>query len=143
MGKKKKFKSKKIHEYQRKRGNRPDLPSVRKRNIVLSYRYFDRSQGQNFKDWETNEILSLATDKLANLCQLTVHEATQQQIVKEYTQVDFPPNSNFTHPRQVPKGINWCSMHIQGKECVIGFFEENIFNIVFLDMNHEFWPSKK
>ncbi len=33
--------------------------------------------------------------------------------------------------------------HGQGKECIIGHFEDNIFHIVFLDKNHEFWISKK
>jgi hypothetical protein len=31
----------------------------------------------------------------------------------------------------------------KGKECVIGYFEDNIFQIVFLDKDHEFWKTKK
>lgn len=143
MGKKNKFNPRKKQDYQRKRGNRPDLSRKREKYIVLSFRYFDRSQGQNFKEWEENEILSTATEKLSSLCQMTVSQATHQQIVKVYTKVEFPPKSKFTYPKQVPDGVNWGSMHIQGKECVVGFFEDNVFNIVFLDMNHEFWPSKK
>lgn len=77
-------------------------------------------------------------DKLSGLCQMTMSQAIHQQMIKVYPKVDFPPNSNFTHPRHVPEKVTWESSHIQGKECVIGYVEENIFYIVFLDENNEF-----
>ena len=87
--------------------------------------------------------MALAISKLRDICQLTRVQATSQQIIKQYSNVDFPPNTAFEHPKHVLPDVVWCSMHIQGKECIIGHFEDNIFHIVFLDKNHEFWISKK
>lgn len=142
-GKQNKFKPRNAASYKRevksietKQGRKDPL-------IVLSFRDFDRNQGQRFEEWEQEQLLALAVGKLRELCQLTVREATTQQVIKQYTKVDFPPESGFVHPKHVLPDVTWCSMHIQGKECVIGFFEENIFQIVFLDKDHEFWKSKK
>lgn len=111
--------------------------------MVLSFRDFDRNQGQSFEEWEHEELLALALSKLQAVCGLTRSEATRQQIIKEYPKGEFPPRSDFVHPKHVPNDVAWCSMHIQGKECVIGYFEDNIFNIVFLDKDHRFWITEK
>ncbi len=143
MGRQNKFKEKKGDLYQRelkgielKQGRREPL-------IVLSFRDFDRNQGQDFEDWEKENLLALAINKLREICQLTRVQATTQQMIKQYSKVDFPPSTAFEHPKHVLPDVVWCSMHIQGKECIIGHFEDNIFHIVFLDKNHEFWISKK
>ncbi len=70
-------------------------------------------------------------------------EATRQQIIKEYLKGTFPDKSDFYHPKHIPEDIAWCSMHIQGKECVIGYFEDNVFYVVFLDKDHRFWITEK
>ncbi|MDM1557510.1 hypothetical protein [Chryseobacterium indologenes] len=111
--------------------------------IVLSLRNRDRNQGESYEEWQEEEILALAMMKLQEVCNLTKIEATSRQIIKEYPKGVFPPNSDFTHPRHIPDDISWCSMHIQGKECIIGYFEENIFYIVFLDKDHRFWITQK
>jgi hypothetical protein len=36
---------------------------------VLSFRDFDRNQGQGFEDWEKDQLLALAIEKLAAICQ--------------------------------------------------------------------------
>ena len=139
----KKFKSRKASSYNRKSRNLDDKSGRREPLMVFSFRDFDRNQGQNFKEWETEELLANACEKLAGISQLTIAQAVQQQIIKVYTKVDFPPNSEFTHPNHVPQGVKWASMHIQGKECIIGHFEDNVFQIVFLDKDHEFWKTEK
>lgn len=111
--------------------------------IALSFKDFDRNQGQSFKEWEDDNLLSLAMTKLQEICQLTLNEAKSKQIIKLYTKVGFPPESNFYHPKHVLPDVIWCSLHIQGKECVIGYFEDFIFHVIFLDKDHEFWITKK
>ncbi len=137
------FKARPNTSYQRKlKGS--DYRSGRKDPlIVFSLKNFDRNQGQSFVDWENEKILSLAIAKIQNICSLSRTEAIHQQIIKEYPKGVFPPKSDFKHPKHIPADIAWCSIHIQGKECVIGYFEDNIFYIVFLDKDHRFWISLK
>ncbi len=142
-GKQNKFKSRSAASYKREVKNTELRQGRKEPLIVLSLKDFDRNQGQSFKDWEIDELLALAISKLHEVCQLTVGQATAQQIIKPYTKVGFPPTSGFVHPKHILPDVIWCSMHIQGKECVIGYFEENIFYLVFLDKEHEFWISKK
>lgn len=142
-GKQNKFKSRSSASYKREVKNIELRQGRKEPLIVLSFKDFDRNQGQSFKEWEIDELLALAVSKLQEVCHLTVGQATAQQIIKPYTKVGFPPNSGFTHPRHILPDVIWCSMHIQGKECVIGYFEDNIFNVVFLDKEHQFWITKK
>lgn len=143
MGKHDKFKERSIASYKRELKGVETKQGRKEPLIVLSFRDFDRNQGQNFEEWEEEKLLALAISKLRDICQLTRVQATSQQIIKQYSNVDFPPNTVFEHPKHVLPDVVWCSMHIQGKECIIGHFEDNIFHIVFLDKNHEFWISKK
>jgi len=142
MGKQDKFKERNIASYKRELKGIETKQSGKEPLIVLSFRDFDRNQGQNFEEWEEEKLLALAINKLRDVCQLTRIQATTQQIIKQYS-VDFPTNTTFEHPKHVLPDVVWSSMHIQGKECIIGHFEDNIFHIVFLDKNHEFWISKK
>jgi hypothetical protein len=75
-------------------------------------------------------------EKLSAVCNKTVSQATAEQIIKPYTKVEFLPDSEFYHPKHIPDDVIWCNIHIKGKECVIGYFESNVFNVVFLDKNH-------
>jgi hypothetical protein len=111
--------------------------------IVLGFKDFDRNQGQSFEEWEDEKLLALAMNKLREVCQKTVVQAITEGVIKQYTKVSFPPESSFEHPKHILPDVTWCSMHIQGKECVIGYFEDNIFQVVFLDKNHEFWQTHK
>lgn len=133
MAKKDKFKEKKVSAaYKREIKGIPTKNGKKERLIVLSFKDFDRTQGQSFEDWEKDDLLALAVNRLREVCQLTVGQATAQQIIKPYTKVGFPPESIFVHPKHILPNVIWCSMHIQGKECVIGYFEDNIFHVVFL-----------
>lgn len=113
--------------------------SAKPKKIVFSFEMLDRNQGQSFEEWQTHNILALLCEKLAGISKLSVEEAKREQIIKEYPV--FPTKTEFTHPKHVPDDVLWASMHIQGKECVIGYFETNIFYIVFLDKEHEFWKT--
>lgn len=143
MGKQNKFQERKIGSYKRELKGIDTKSGKREPFIVLSFKDFDKNQGQDFNDWEENDLLALAVSKLQAVCALTRIEATNQNIIKEYPKGIFPPKSDFTHPKHISKDIAWCTMHIQGKECVIGYFEENVFYIVFLDKDHRFWITEK
>lgn len=137
MGKNDKFRERKSPRYKRefkeleiKQGRKDPL-------IVLSFKNFDAHQGQSFEAWQKEALLARALKKLQTLCQYSIPQARAEGILKMYNQ--FPPSSSFHHPKHIPADIQWCSMHIGNKPCVIGYFEDNIFHIVFLDKEHEFW----
>ena len=111
--------------------------------LVFSLRFLDKTQGESPEIWEDNKILSKALNKFQSLCSMTVVDATQQQILKIYG-TEIPKDSTFKHPRYLDDEIEWASIRIQGKERIIGFLESGfVFHIVFFDMEHGFYPSKK
>jgi len=132
-------------DLQRKSGELPQKNEGLKKpqKIVFGISLLDNLQGQDYEDWEENKFLSKALSKLQGLCSMTMNEAKQQQIIKEYTS-KIPEGSTFEHPKHIAEHINWASIRVQGKIRIIGFVEENyIFQIVFLDKEHEFYPSVK
>lgn len=144
MGKPDKFKPKrKASAYKRRLKGLNTRPDKKEPLIVLSFKNFDRNQGQSFKDWQNEELLALAVEKLRSLCEYNVVQAMNAGLLTIYTKVPFPPESGFVHPKHVPPDIEWTSMHVKGKPCVIGYFDDNIFHIVFLDKDHEFWITSK
>ena len=115
----------------------------RPRLLVFGFAMVDANQGQNYTTWETYQLLAKTLSRIQGLCTMTAAQAKQQQIIKEYGP-DLPSGSAFKHPQHIPPDIVWASIRIQGKERIIGYLEENfIFQVVFLDMEHEFYPSKK
>lgn len=122
-------------------GNLEERSGQPKRLIVFSFRYVDQSQGQTFADWEKDSLLSIAMERIRSVSNLSVEEIIGQKIIKTYAA--FPENTDFSHPKHVPMSVKWATFHIQGKECIIGFIDNNIFNVVFFDKDHRFWITKK
>lgn len=145
MGKNNRFRERHSKNY--KRGKK-SLPLRKdglkpKQCIVFSLRFLDKTQGESPEIWENNKILSKAINRFQGLCSMTVVDATQQQILKIYG-TEIPKDSCFKHPKYLDEDIEWASIRIQGKERIIGFLESGfVFHIVFFDMEHDFFPSKK
>jgi hypothetical protein len=76
--------------------------------------------------------------------QFSTQEALQDGCIKQYTKVDFPPDSEFTSPKHIID-ITWAVMHITNNsiEVVAGFLEEDVFYIIFQDKDHKFWPTSR
>lgn len=111
-----------------------------KRKFVVSFEYLDRNQGQTFEEWEEAGLLVNLLNTLREYCQKTIEENKGKNF-KEYG--FFPPDSNFKHPKHVPNDVSWASLHLSGKVCLGGHIVENVFYVVFLDKNHEFWKVEK
>lgn len=122
--------------------NLEDRPKDREPLIVLSFKHIDQNQGQSFDEWEEEKILAVAIRKLKGLCECTIIQAIANGLIKIYPKDTWPPDSGFKRPKHVTPE-KWVSMHVQGKPCLIGFFEDNIFHVVFLDKDHQFWITPK
>lgn len=107
-------------------------------HILFSFRHLDLNQGQSFDHWEESGLLALAMNTFRNYSTQKMTSAFSERF-KCYPAM--PEHCEFTHPRHVPADAKWTSMHIQGKECVIGHIVKNIFYVVFLDAHHKFYPT--
>ncbi len=109
--------------------------------LCLSFKYFDSRQGQNFIEWEQDGLLSKALEKWRDYCRKTLRDCTRENHFTSYGRV--PSHSEFIHPDHIPPDAEWASMHVQGKECVVGHIVGQVFYVVFLDRHHKFWPTEK
>ncbi len=98
---------------------------------------------ENFETWDSENLLLKLINKIKDVSMQTRDEATQQQVIKIYD--SFPPSSKTKYkiPNHLNSELQWCTMHIQGKQVVAGHMIENVFYIVFLDKEHKFWISSK
>jgi len=136
------------NSYKRKTGTRePKRDSYCSLKINISYEYYienayDR-EPQSFKSWEEENRLSSLNETLKSLCQLTMAEAIQRSFIKIYGQ--FPQKSKFDCPTHLLGITSWATLNrISGQKArVCGYVQENTFYIVFLDKNHDFWPTEK
>ncbi len=63
-GKQNKFKEREPSAYKREMKGLEIRESKKEPLIVLSFKDFDRNQGQSFEDWEGEKLLALAISKL-------------------------------------------------------------------------------
>lgn len=108
--------------------------------IVFNFKDFDDSQGQKFIEWENSKLLSCMMHKIKEVSKRNIHTMHE---VKCKTYKYFPKKTKFKHPLHITEDAKWASMHIKGKPCIIGHFIKNVFYVVFLDQDHEFWISDK
>ncbi|MBM6550762.1 hypothetical protein [Marinomonas ostreistagni] len=131
----------------------------------FNFSYFDRDQdaGQDFKDWNQDNIVKLI-DKLINYSKDSLEHWQREKIGRGSGHVlevygDFPKKSDFSHPKHVPIEAKWARFRIDSSTRLIGFvtpetchdmkqgssewkFCKNTFYIVFLDDEHRFYKTK-
>ena len=128
-------------DYSRKRGHLLEK-GAKGRTISFSFDKLDNTQGQTLKQWETDGLLADLCIRTQQISQHSVEECLRQQYVKQYTKVEFPPKSKFKEPTHVTPA-NWAVIHIKpkSKEVIVGYLEDDVFHIVFLDTDHAFWDT--
>ena len=139
------FKPKKVGNFRREKKSfelKKD-GTVRKPFLVFSLKDLDKTQGEKLEVWEESAILAKALNRIHGFCRMTLQEAKNTNLVKIYGK-GLPPKSKFKHPNHISEDIEWASIRIQGKERIIGYIEQDfIFQVVFLDKEHLFYPSNK
>lgn len=128
--------------YLREQGKR-NAVSKKQRNVTFSFSKHIKSEGQTIEEWADLGLLKPLLLRIKNLGQHSTLTVRQNKWIKEYHKVEYPPDSEFTEPKHVTN-VTWAVMHITetSKEVVVGFIEDDVFFIVFLDKDHKFWPSK-
>lgn len=128
--------------YIREPGNKPDKGS-RRRVINFNLSKIVPDQGQTLQQWSDDGLLIKFIERIKIIGALTRDEAIQQQLIKEYpSKSGFPVNSKFTKPTYLSPE-RWAVMHITNTsiEVVAGYIDDDIFYVVFLDKEHQFWPA--
>lgn len=115
----------------------------KQRKLSFSLTKHITTQGQTFEQWDELGFLGLLNIRMKFVGQFSVTDAYHNGCLKQYTKVGFPPNSNFKEPKHIIVET-WTTMHItsSSKEIVAGFIEDDIFYIIFLDKEHDFWPTE-
>ena len=130
----------------------------------FNFSYFVNSDeaGQDFKDWEYDELVKLL-NKLKDYSNNSL-EYWKTQKAGRYSVLEiygsFPKNSDFKEPQHIPVEAQWARFHLENIPRLIGFvipdsyhdiiqnyngyrFDKNTFYIVFLDKYHNFYKIKK
>ncbi len=127
-----------------KRGSKKDP------KIVFSFEYLDVQQGQTFKEWSKKDYLLKLIEIGKTLNKHTVNQALADQLIIQYDIKDkkkwgknnMPKVSKWKYPKLLPKDdVPWSKIELGRKLRVIGYLELNIFYVVFLDKEHDFFPS--
>lgn len=123
------------------RNVKDDLPK-----IVFSFKDIDTIQvppGQTYNEWQSKELLAYMLTKFGYLCQNNIIEAQQKRMLKIYG--DFPSKTKFKKPQHIVENVKWSViMDIKGqKGRVVGHIIDNVFYVVFLDIDHLFYISEK
>ncbi len=134
--------------YKRKTDTRDErIPTIDKDKVVFNFKDFlgNQPEGneQSFETWQTEGILSRLLKKLIHISGLTIQEAKQQNIITEYGR--FLGKSDFKCPKKFEPGVRWSVIKkITGqKGRIVGHIVDNIFFVVFLDKDHQFWKTEK
>lgn len=130
----------------------------------FNFSYFVNNDpaGQDFKEWDQNELVKLL-EKLKEYSKFPLSHWKTQTVGNYSVLVNygaFPKEkSDFKEPKHIPLEIEWCRFHLENKPRLIGFvvperyhkkeqrkdgflFDKNTFYIVFLDKKHLFYKTK-
>jgi hypothetical protein len=113
--------------------------------LLFSLKDFDTTQGQSLERWEREGLLSRSLESIKAHSDKTIPEA-EKNMLKVYNELNgkMPSKSEFKYPNTVKTELPvWASLRFGGKERIIGHIVDNVFYIVFLDKEHQFWPTEK
>ena len=126
----------------RQQGNKPDK-GPKKRIINFNLSKIIPDQGQTLDQWNEEDLLIKLNVRIKQIGSMSREEVLHQKIIKEYPgKVGFPLDSNFNKPTYLNPD-RWAVMHLtnNSKEVVAGFLKNDVFYVVFLDKEHDFWPT--
>jgi len=96
---------------------------------------------QHFSEWDLDKCTTDLISRLHHICQKTISQAIAERVLAVYGK--YPSHSKISKPSKFSEDTNWARLTITGKRRICGHIVDNVFHIVFLDKNHEFWPTLK
>lgn len=121
----------------------------------FNFSYFDvQDASQSFEDWTQEQLISLL-NKLREYSKDPLKYWIHQKKLDTYK--TFPSKSKFAPPKHVPHQAIWARFRLEKAIRLVGFilpdeydgklhggtkrfFDCNVFYVVFLDRDHQFYP---
>jgi len=113
------------------------------KDFFISFKYLDRNQGQTFEEWEQEGILARSMEVLRNYCCNTLCSQNGDNKFTIYKSFPLSNKTKFQKPNHVPEDAEWARIHVSGLQIICGYINRNVFNVVFLDKDHDFYISEK
>ena len=123
----------------------------RRKHVAFSFQFLTvgENAGQSFEDWNKEGIILDLNNKLREFSKKTKKELLSDKSLAIYG--EYPTNPKFAYPLSIPRNdsVQWARLSLTGARRIAGFFssgadrESDIFNIVFLDKEHDFYPVGK
>ena len=105
------------------------------------------------------KLIELSKHSLLDLRRLPIGSGRKRRNILEVYQ-QYPSHSNFSRPVHVPHQAEWARIRLDSATRLIGFvspddyhgahhqvtsyqYDKNTFYVVFIDKNHNFYPTKK
>lgn len=120
--------------------------------VLISFERLDITQGQTLKQWnDDGDLLLKLIEMSALLNKLTYSQAITQKYIIEYNVDDktkfsatnMPLTSVWKYPKNLlNKKVKWCKIRLGSTRRVIGHMDNNIFYVIFLDKDHDFYPTE-
>lgn len=126
----------------------------------FNFSYFDSNQepATDIAKWDEANLQDLF-EKLRHYSQHALSHWQRMKIGSSNHVLEvygsFPRRSEFKHPQHVPSDVDWARFRLDGKKRLIGFtipkelcasnqrFDGNTFYVVFLDLEHKFYATKR
>ena len=125
----------------------------------FNFSYFDPNQkaGQDFSELSKKQLTNLI-NSLIEFNKFSLNHWKVSGPLVMYN--NFPIKTKFKHPNYIPHEVCWGRFRLGNMVRLVGFtvppafhgkshhktkkqYDKNTFYIVFIDQNHEFWPTKK
>ncbi|RJE72759.1 hypothetical protein [Reichenbachiella sp. MSK19-1] len=138
--------------YSRSQGNWQGKGGKDQSKVLMSFEKLDITQGQSLREWNNEgDLLLKLTEINATLNKTTYSRAITDGIIEEYDIHDsskfstnnMPKSSKWKYPLTLTdKNVKWCKIRLGSTRRVIGYLEKDVFYIVFLDKDHQFYPTE-
>lgn len=134
--------------FQRQQGGRARQGSkFENEGVLVSFKFLDKRQSDSYKLWVDKGYAAALLERIELINKSPLYLVLEKEYIIKYSRSDFNvqnmrSDSVWDFPRIVPNpDVLWCKIRLGSLLRVIGYFEKEVFYIVFLDSNHRFWPT--
>lgn len=116
--------------------------------LSISFRYFqnhDKLPAQSLENWHEDGKLLDMLNSLVHICQNNITALQSSKRISLYGSFPEKQVNAFDLPEKLSERENWGTIRNVGGQLprIAGFMRDNVFYIVYLDKEHQFYQSEK